>query len=231
MKTTDFSPHEIRRELQTLFQKYPFVRAFYQNISGLTVTANLTQSIAEPTFRSRGIVITIMKDRLLFEASTSLSSMRDLKKLIYNLENHLGAYKKPQQEVQFSQEDHLEKNFEGRQGKDISLEKKISIALDVVKKIKEVDSSVVMSQVRYKHTLSEEFYISKNKILSQRLSRFEAVFIAVLKNFQGNSTQIYDGYGYQGGWERAQPPEEMLIKMITDGEKNSRCSSSKARFL
>ncbi len=219
MKTTDFSPYEMQKELQSLFEKYSFVRLLYQNISGLVVTANLTQTIAEPMLHSRGVVITIMQNGLLFEASTSLSSMKDLSRLIHGMSNRLSDYQQSQEKFELRQEEPLERNFKGKQGADIPLEEKILIAQRSVKQIKAMDSSVVMSQACYKHTFSEEFYVSKKKVMSQQISRFEAIFAAILKDSKNNSAQIYDGYGYQGGWERAEPSKSLLQKMIVDGKK------------
>ena len=219
MKTTNFSPHDIQRELQPLFEKYSFVRALYQNTSGLTITANLTQTIAEPTLHARGVVITVIQNGVLFEASTSLSSMSNLKDLIHGMKNRLNDYPQSQNKFELKQEDQVEKSFQSKQGDDIPLEEKILIAQHSVKQIKNMDSLVVMSQVRYKHTLTEEFYISKKKVLSQKISRFEAIFIAVLKDANNNSAQIYDGYGYQGSWEKAKPPISLIKKMIVDGKK------------
>ncbi len=219
MKTTNFYPHDIQKEIQPLFAKYSFVRALYQNTAGLVITANLKQTIAEPIMRSRGIVITIVKGGILFEASTSFSSIQDLKKIINGIEKYFKNYKLNQTKFKLKSEDKLERTFKGKQGKDIPLKDKISIAQKVVQQIKNSDPSVVMSQAHYKHTLVEEFYISKNKILSQKISYFEAIFVAVLKNSNGNTTQIYDGYGYQGGWEKIDPPKEMIKKMIVDGKR------------
>ena len=219
MKTDDLTPQEAQAALTPLFDKYPFVRALYQDVSGLIITANLKQTIAEPTPHERGIVVTIFKDGVLFEASASLSSLKDLKKLVRGLEDHLSEYKTPQDQFRLSPEETLEKDFIGEMGEEIPLKTKISSAQGVVQKIKNSDPLVVMAQVRYKHTLSQEFYISKKRILSQKLSRFEAIFIALLKNPKGESAQIYDGYGYQGGWEKMIPSDNFIHKMIADGKK------------
>ena len=219
MKTDDLTPQEAQAALTPLFDKYPFVRALYQDVSGLIITANLKQTIAEPTPHERGIVVTIFKDGVLFEASASLSSLKDLKKLVRGLEDHLSEYKTPQDQFRLSPEETLEKDFIGEMGEEIPLKTKISSAQGVVQKIKNSDPLVVMAQVRYKHTLSQEFYISKKRILSQKLSRFEAIFIALLKNPKGESAQIYDGYGYQGGWEKMVPSDNLIHKMIADGKK------------
>ena len=67
-------------------------------------------------------------------------------------------------------------------------------------------------------------------MLSQSFSQFEAVFAAVLKDEKNRSVQVYDGFGYQGGWEEMQPPQEMLKNMIQDGKKLLGASRLKPGF-
>ena len=215
-----FSANDIQQALKPLFDKYDFVRAFYQQTSGLSVSVNPRQSLAEPVDFIRGVVVTILKDGVLYEGSTSLTGKGDLEKLVEGMQNSLQRFSFSSGRLNLSEEEPLQKHYEGVTGEDYPLEKKINTATAVLKQIQELDENVVMAQVRYKHLITTEYYISSKKILSQSLSRFEAIFIAILKDpATGKTAQVYDGYGRQGGWELMTPEPSLLKKMLSDGKK------------
>jgi len=216
----------IKKELNVLAEKYTSYRAFFQEKQGLIITANPQHTVAEPVPYSKGLVISIIRNHINFEASGSVHSQSDIKKivqkLIHNIENNFVLKKDESNEANFDvlNEDKITQDFFSRQGEDFSLEKKLKMAESIMKKILSRDKSVTMSQVRYKHIRTKEFYISPQKSLSQNISRFEAIFIAILKDEKTQQTaQIYDGYASQGAWELMTPDEEMLDKMILDGKK------------
>ena len=219
MKTLLLTPHDIKNTLTPLFDKYEFVRCLYQNHSGLSITANLKQTIAEPVAQTRGVVISVLHNGCFYEASSSVSSIKEINKLVHGLLTKVDIYKIKNTDISLIQEDTLEQHFESVQGEDYSLQEKIKKAQNIVHEIKSFDEDIVMSHVRFKHNLIEEFYISKKRLLSQKISRFEAMFIAIIQNKSGESTQVYDGYSYQGGWERMNPPQDLLSNMIVDGKK------------
>ncbi|MES0490154.1 MAG: TldD/PmbA family protein [Leptospirales bacterium] len=120
-------------------------------------------------------------------------------------------------------EDEMEENYEPVPYEDISIDEKVKTAQAQVKKIHELDSSVVSVRTLFRHTRNKELYISSGKILSQELSRFEAIFVAALKQKSksggSQATRIFDGYGLPGGWENSTPPDGLLQEMIEDGKK------------
>ncbi|RME88136.1 MAG: TldD/PmbA family protein [Candidatus Hydrogenedentota bacterium] len=215
---TEFTPQQIREILSPLFKKYSFVRAFVESSAGEVLTVNNKQVRAEPVERKRGITISILHRGVFYEASSPLTTKRDIEKLVKGLSESIEKYRYAGNTPALSEQEEIEKHFESKQGEDYSFERKIKTAKEILKQLEELDDRITLAQVRYKRLLQEEMYISEKKTLSQKISRFEAIFIAVLSD-KGHSAQIYDGYAMHGGWENMVPPEKMLKNMIADGVK------------
>ena len=213
------SPEEIAEVVEPLHSKYGFARALLQQTGGSIVSANLKQTMAEPVPSRRGIVLSVVKDGLFYEASSAIARKADLQKLANGLQKSINDSELKGRELSLLEEEKLNKKFEPVIGQELELKEKISFARKMVENIKQADDAVVTAQVRFKQVSNDEVYVSANKRLSQQLSRFEAIFVAVLRDKDGNSSQIYDGYALQGGWEHMQPPEGLIKKMVADGKK------------
>ncbi len=186
----------------------------------MTVSANPTQTMADPLPLTRGIVITGVKDGVFYEAATPLLDKTSIKKLIAGLIDSAEKYRLPGSSFELVPEEEYEQNYEGILGEDFSLEEKIRRTREIVNRLCTADPLVATASVRFKRTLIRESYLSEKKLLSQRLSRFEAFFSIILRDTQnGNSASVFDGFALQGGWEQMRAPEDLLEKMVTDGKK------------
>ena len=209
---------EIRKELEPLFEQYSFVRALYQENFGLTVSANSRQSTADPLPATRGIVISIWHNGFFYEASSSVLNLASIRKLVQELPLSISSLKLPGSACELIPEQTATGSFSVPVKQSLSLTEKLQLARSYVQEISARDSRIKMTQVRYREVKTREIYISQQKNLEQSLSRFEAVFILVLRSEDGKqSTQIHDGYSRQGGWEHARPDEAMITRMIEDG--------------
>lgn len=214
------SGQRVRALLQPLANEFEFYRALMQDISGLVVSANNTQTKADPLPYSRGIVITGVRDGVVYEASTPYLTTAGITKLVQGLIHSSQQYQLPGQGLSFEQETPLEKVFQGPDGKDIPLSEKVTKVRSIVEHLSNSDRAIVMASARFKQTKIHETYISEKRLLEQKISRFEAFFSIILKDDEtGNSASMYDGFALQGGWEQMNAPEPMLRKMLVDAKK------------
>jgi TldD protein len=202
-----------------LCQKYDFARALFIETEGLTVSSNLNQTFVEPLSAQRGVVISILKDGLMYEGSSVVHGPRDISRTVRELEktvqasNHKGS-------IKLIPEQPLRINAGGRLPDPMSEAEKAAFAKKVAQDIKSRNPMVAMASARYKQTNIRELYVSAKKSLEQFLPRFEAIYSAVLKDDRTNSTaQIYDGFSQRGSWELAADNLDLIDSMLADGEK------------
>lgn len=218
----EITPEIVTESVKNLFGKYDFVRALVQTTSGLAVSANLNQTTADPTPLERGVVLTITHNGIVHEASTSISNFSsDIKKLIHGIEKNIASSQFNNGNANLQAEKPEKANFTaGLEAGEVPLSQKIQKAQEIVQSIKEADSAIVMASARFRDTITHEIYVSKERQLSQKISRFEAIFSAILKDQTGaHSAQIYDGFSKQGGWELMSAPQEIIGRMVRDGKK------------
>lgn len=227
-----FTLAQVRDELADFFAEHASARALYMEKSGESVSVQPSHQAAGHLPASRGIVLSVMQGESLLEVSRSLSSLQDvhiakeqLQKQITALAGLSLATKNEHPKQQTLEEEKQEKSFPlGNSSAvyniKISAQQKLAQAQEVLQEILQSSSLVVSAQVHYRQINNKEFYLSRNKTLSQEIQRFEAIFVAILKDPQsGASARIHDGYAKQGGFEFMNPPRGLLKKMLQDGEK------------
>lgn len=212
------SRHSVESAIKPLAQRYAFARALYIETSGLTVSSNLNQTFVEPLSAQRGIVVSILHNGLLYEASSVVHSARDILRTIAGLEKtvresrHKGTLQLlPEQPMQFS--------AVNPPVEDLSESDKAAFASRMAREIQARNPLVAMASARYKQVNTREVYASGSKSLEQYLPRFEAVYSAVLKDNSSQSTaQIYDGFSRQGSWQLMADNLELIDAMLHDGQ-------------
>jgi len=224
MKNSDI--HKIQNIVKKYADTSDYSGVLFLEQSGSIVRADASRAEVSSIPRRSGVVVANVFNGLRLESSRDVSApgpeiVEELFKL--NLAKAEKLEKKIHGLTPYNiTENRLEEFYEPVPYKDISIKEKVEIAQTQVKKIHELDSSVVSVRTMFRHTRNKEFYISSEKTLSQDLSRFEAVFVAALKqkSESGQSqTRIFDGYGLPGGWENSTPPDTLLEEMVLDGKK------------
>jgi len=212
-----------RRSLQDLIKplaaRYDFARALYIETNGSVVSSNLNQIFLEPLKVERGVVISILHRGILFEGSSVVHAMPDIKRTIRALERTV-AESKSTGTLKLISETTANSAGSIVSVKEITDAEKAEFAGKVVHAIKERNKKVVMASARYKQTNTREIYVSGAKSLEQHLPRFEAVYSAVLKDDAANSTaQVYDGFSRKGSWELMADNLDLIDSMLIDGER------------
>ena len=216
----------LKKECQVLYdQKFDFVRALYQETEGSTLAVNLKQTMVEPIPKKKGVVLSVYHKGLMYESSCVVSTLPAFQKIIQNFAERIqkSSAASIQRNRQLIEEEKITKKFTEKsveKNEELPFETIHKKAKEITQKIKDLDSSVVFAQTRFKHHKTKEIYVSQQKSLSQEFSRFEAIFIAILNDpASKKNIQIYDGYALLGGWENMEPPQELLNKMLADGKK------------
>ncbi len=205
--------------LKPLTERYEFARALYIETSGLTVSSNLNQTFVEPLSAQRGIVISVLERGLIYEGSSVVHSVADVKKTIRELEKTVAASKQ-QGSLRLLPEEPLHLTQGAPLADNLSENDKAAFAAKMAREIKAKKSLVAMASARYKQTNTREIYVSGKKSLEQYLPRFEAIYSAVLKDDATNSTaQIYDGFSQRGSWDLMGANLSLIDGMLIDGEK------------
>ncbi|HRP69351.1 MAG TPA: hypothetical protein PLY93_07455, partial [Turneriella sp.] len=179
--------------IHPITKRYEFARALFIETSGLTVSSNLNQTLIEPLPTTRGVVVSILKNGLLYEASSIVHSRNDIQKTIEGLEN---TVKKSNQEgtLRLMAEERANICAGNFIEDTLSNKDKAIYAMKMAQAIKAQNAKVAMASARYRQINTHEMYVSAEKTLEQYLPRFEAVYAAVLKDTTTNATaQIYDG--------------------------------------
>ncbi|MBV6494621.1 MAG: hypothetical protein LDLANPLL_02655 [Turneriella sp.] len=209
------SLEELIRPLNT---KYAFARALFIETSGLTVSSNLNQTLVEPLPSTRGVVVSILKEGLLYEAASQIHSYNDILKTVRGLEN---TVEKSLEKGSLKLIEETSLRFSKGAVKEDTLPniEKATFAKQMAQRIKTKNKKVAMASVRYRQINTHEIYVSGKKSLEQRLPRFEAIYAAVLKDDTSNATaQIYDGFSQRGSWELLTEKQELIDRMLVDGE-------------
>lgn len=214
--------HLLWESLTPLLSKFPEATAFFQAVEGLNLYADTKQTQADPVDLIKGVVFSVESDGVLYEASTDDLTPEGLAEAVRSLLKLPGSDTRsriPHQEraASFPEIAHFETSYED----DLSLDEKLSLLQNGIEKMQSAGSKVVSARVRMKHTLTSEIFLSAQEIKTQKLSRLETIYIAVLRDPDSDrSVQIFDGYGRPGGWENAKDSRQAMInKMIEDGNK------------
>jgi TldD protein len=209
----------IEKQIRPLSQRYAFARALFMETSGLTVSSNLNQTFVEPLSAQRGIVVSILHNGLLYEGSSVVHSARDISRTIAELEDTV-RQSRHQGTVQLFPEDRFELTAGNLPQDGLSESDKAAFAARMAREIKARNPLVAMASARYKQVNTREIYVSANKSLEQYLPRFEAIYSAVLKDNNSQSTaQIYDGFSRQGSWSLMADNLELIDGMLHDGQR------------
>ncbi len=219
MQDKHISPDDIKSALNPLFKDYQFVRGLYQKSYGTKIHANLNQTLAEGLEYKQGIVISVVKNGVVYESSSSLISHKQLNNIVKNFQIELEKHNSSGVLANMREEENSCKKFDASYDTDrTELSELVQKAQNIVHQIQQRDKLVVMSQAMFKRTINHEYYISRHKQLEQKISYVEAIFSAVLK-YKQYTTHIYDGYGYQGSWDNISPSPNLLDMMLQDGNK------------
>lgn len=215
----EISLENLEALIRPLAHKHEFARALYIETSGLTVSSNLNQTFVEPLKAERGVVISVLQRGLLYEGSSIVHSLSDVKKTIAELETTMKE-STASGSLKLIAEEPL-RLTSGLPVKDnLSEADKAAFAAKMAREIKARNSMVAMASARYKQVNTREIYVSGKKSLEQFLPRFETIYSAVLKDDATNSTaQIYDGFSQQGSWELMGEHLGLIDEMLVDGEK------------
>lgn len=208
---------QIEQELSLWLQKYPLAQALYMQQSGEALSMWSGHVSANPLPAKQGIVLSAWVNDKFVELSTSVQTIEDIVQAKRQWENQIqktSTLKGSQIPLNWTQETSLQDSFVAFHEQ--SLIEKIDEAKQTLEKMHSLSPQVVNGQVHYRLVHTQEFYLSAQRKLSQQLTRFEAIFLAFLKN-EKNSSRIHDGYAHQGGWKSV--PPGFLEKMIADGEK------------
>lgn len=209
----------IEELVQPLAARYEFARALFIETSGLTVSSNLNQTFVEPLSAQRGIVISILKNGLLYEGSSVVHSRGDIKKTVAALEKTVGAGNQ-RGSLKLLPEEPLKMRETYTFTDHLSEDNKAAFAAKMAREIKAKKKLVAMASARYKQSNTREIYVSGKKSLEQYLPRFEAIYSAVLKDDATNSTaQIYDGFSQRGSWDLMGSNLSLIDSMLIDGEQ------------
>lgn len=211
------SIEQIEQELLEWLHKYPLAKALYMEQNGEALSLWSAHVSANPLPAKQGIVLSAWINNKFVELSRSVQSIEDINKAKLQWEKQIqktSAFSGNQNSLDWAQETFLQDSFTALCEE--SLFEKIDEAKQVLETISSLSPLVVNAQVHYRLVHTREFYLSKNRKLSQQFSRFEAIFLAFLKD-QQNSIRIHDGFAHQGGWKSASP--QFLEKMIADGKK------------
>ena len=100
--------------------------------------------MAEPAPRIRGLVLTVIKDGVVFEGSTSVSALKDIYRLVNGLKRNLNQYYLSGENLNLKSEEKIVESFKGNTGSDLPLREKLEQAQKIIKEIKSLDGSVVM---------------------------------------------------------------------------------------
>ena len=205
--------------LKPLTERYEFARALFIETSGLTVSSNLNQTFVEPLSAQRGVVVSVLDRGLIYEGSSVVHSVGDIKKTIRELEKTV-ATNKQQGSLKLVPEEALRLTQGAPLDDRLSENDKATFAAKMAREIKAKKDMVAMASARYKQTNTREIYVSGKKSLEQYLPRFEAIYSAVLKDDATNSTaQIYDGFSQRGSWDLMGANLTLIDGMLVDGEK------------
>jgi TldD protein len=216
---TEISIDLLEEAVSPLVERYDFARALFIETSGLSVSSNLNQTFVEPLSSQRGIVVSILKDGLLYEGSSVVHGPADISKTIKGLERTVTASKLTGT-LSLLSEESARFAAGAPLSDELSEGEKAQFAARIAREIKARNPLVAMAAARYKQTNTRELYVSKKKSLEQYLPRFEAIYSAVLKDDQSHSTaQIYDGFSQRGSWGLMGENLELIDGMLRDGEK------------
>lgn len=216
---TEISVNLLEEAIAPLVNRYDFARALFIETSGLSVSSNLNQTFVEPLSSQRGVVVSILKDGLLYEGASVVHSPADIAKTIKGLERTVTG-SKLHGSLRLLPEDPARLAAGSPLADELTEGEKAQFAARIAREIKARNPLVAMASARYKQTNTREIYVSKQKSLEQYLPRFEAIYSAVLKDDQSHSTaQIYDGFSQRGSWGLMGENLEIIDAMLRDGEK------------
>ncbi|MCS6971504.1 MAG: TldD/PmbA family protein [Leptospiraceae bacterium] len=213
------TPEFLEQVIHPLAKRYPFARAFFLETSGLSVTSNLRQTFIEPLPKERGIAISILAHGILYEGSSVVHSKRDVWHTLERLESTI-AHHRRHGGMELLPEPALRQSWQLPAKPAISAAQATDHAREIAHRIRERNPHVAMASVRYRQVATREIYVSFQRSLSQELSRFEAIYSAVLKDENTRTTaQIYDGFSRQGSWELMDAHWDLIDAMLHDGER------------
>lgn len=209
----------LQRLILPLTEKYEFARALYLETDGLVVASNLNQTFVEPLKVERGVVVSVVKDGLMYEGSSIVHGLKDVKRTIAKLQHTIDSTKL-KGSIRLIPEVNAQILAGEKIADSLTDADKAEFASRVAREIKAKKSKVVMASARYKQTNTHEIYVSAAKTLEQYLPRFEAIYSAVLKDDITNSTaQVYDGFSKRGAWDLMADKLELIDAMLEDGER------------
>jgi len=216
---SEIAKSQLESALAPLYTRYGFARALYIETSGLSVSSNLNQTFVEPLASQRGIVVSILHNGLLYEASSVVHSLADVTKTLKGLEKTVSA-SRLSGTLSLLPETRATLSAGAPSRDELTEAEKAKFAARIAREIKARKPLVAMASARYKQTNTREIYVSREKSLEQYLPRFEAIYSAVLKDDATNSTaQIYDGFSRRGSWNLMGENLELIDGMLHDGEK------------
>jgi len=215
----DYSKN-IHKHIEANKETFPNIEALYLHQFGDTIIADPNGTEANALNERLGLVVTITLDGIKYESAGSLNNPNSIHTLFDNAIQLAKQKEKKQSSGKFQPEESksLYKDFPNTPYETCDLNEKLEHAKSLVTQISKLSPNVISNKVLFRHTVNRELYINPKKKLSQQLSRFEAVFTAILKDENdGKVVRVFDGYGKVGGWEKRIPDNELLAEMIEDG--------------
>lgn len=226
----EFSSSEIKDRLSDLIKKLekkvPYAAALHKKKTGTRVSVNRVQESVEPEDPSQGLVLTLWNGKNFLEYSTNGNNWKEIESEALTLAKRgftgsANRRKKGETPDDIDPGPVMEKDFFTPVENDpvkLPLHDKLMLARSRLKTTLGMDPLVTNAISIVNDSVSEDIFVNRNKRLSQRIVRTDAIVVVFVSNGK-NSADLHTGLSKNGGFEAVPLNEDDLRRLVADAKK------------
>jgi len=207
--------------VQSLEKKLPYASALYKKSSGTHLSVNRVQENVEQVDPSEGIVFTLWNGQSFFESSFDDFNWAAIKARLEDLAGlALCAVDPSKPKTDIDPGPPIKKDFYSALVLDpakVPVEKKLNRAREHLRSALVADPAVTNAISIIGDVTNEDLFVNRNKVISQVVTRTDAVMAVYLSDGERNS-EVHEGLSKNAGFEVAQIPEDKIKKLVQDGK-------------
>ncbi len=205
-----------------LEKSVPYAAALYKKSSGTRVSVNRVQESVDPEDPAEGLVLTVWNGQAFFEYATNKIDLKSLPAAAEQLaKSALDAINPSLPKSDIDPGSKLQKDFTGPPKDNpalVPLQDKLEMARRHRDAAINADPSVANAISMVGDRTNEDFYVNRNKIISQKITRTDAMLMVFVSK-EGNTREIYDGVSKNGGYDAVKLSDKSIQALVEDGKK------------
>ncbi len=200
----------------------PYAAALFKKKSGTRISVNRMQESVEPEDPAQGLVVSLWNGQSFYEYAASNWEWPELKSTLSSLARRAMSEADPSRPNSVIDPGvAMTGDFSTLAERDpstVPLSDRLTIAKERMRRAIEADPLVANAVSVLGHTLSEDVFVNRTKVMSQRILRTDAILVVFVTK-DGVTADVHSGVSKNAGLEAAVLPEEELHRMVADAKK------------